>query len=274
MNSMATDNLKLPLREKAAALVEQLAEKCAQSPGIGSFTPSVYDTAWVAMIPKTADGETRWLFPKCFQLLLDSQLPEGGWDAYASEVDGILNTMAALLALKKHANAPQNTGCALPDDLELRISRATVFLGKKLQHWQVEASIHVGFEILVPALLRQLELESIFFEFPGRRSLLAINDKKLARFDPRMLYRETKTTLIHSLEAFIGGIDFDKVAHHKAFGSMMASPSSTAAYLMHCSTWDDEAEAYIQNVINFGTGRGSGGVPSAFPATVFELAWV
>lgn len=69
-------------------------------------------------------------------------------------------------------------------------------------------------------------------------------------------------------------IDFDKVAHHKVHGSMMASPSSTAAYLLNVSNWDDEAEAYLRQVIKSGAGRGSGGVPSAYPSMHFEYSWV
>ena len=53
---------------------------------------------------------------------------------------------------------------------------------------------------------------------------------------------------------------------------MMAS-SSTAAYLMHGYPLDHEAEKYLRRAIILGQGRGSGGVPSAFPSTVFELTW-
>ncbi|KAL2015847.1 hypothetical protein VTK56DRAFT_4694 [Thermocarpiscus australiensis] len=77
-------------------------------------------------------------------------------------------------------------------------------------------------------------------------------------------------TAVHSLEAFTDKIDFDKVAHHKVNGSMMGSPSSTAAYLMNASHWDKEAEAYLRHVIKAGTGQGNGGLPSAYPFTYFE----
>lgn len=55
---------------------------------------------------------------------------------------------------------------------------------------------------------------------------------------------------------------------------MMASPSSTAAYLMYTSEWDNEAEDYLRHVIKDGPGRGTGAVPSAFPSTYFEYSWV
>ena len=103
---------------------------------------------------------------------------------------------------------------------------------------------------------------------------MTINKNKLSRFRPEFLYGPRRFTALHSLEAFIGNLDFDKVKHHKVYGSMLGSPSSTAAYLMHASEWDDESEDYIRHVIKFAAGRGSGGVPSAFPSTHFEITWV
>ena len=133
--------------------------------------------------------------------------------------------------------------------------------------------MHVGFEILVPALLTMLENESIYLNFPGRKLLMELNAVKLGGINPEMLY-ETPTMLLHSLEAFIGTLDFDRVGHHKRFGSMMASPASTAAYLIHSSIWDEESEGYVRRVIFEGKGNGLGGVPSVFPTTIFEMTWV
>ena len=82
------------------------------------------------------------------------------------------------------------------------------------------------------------------------------------------------TTLLHSLEAFVGEIDFDMLKDRKTFGSMMGSPASTAAYLMNASRWDSEAEDYLRKVMDEGQGKGSGGVPSVFPMPVFEATWV
>lgn len=54
----------------------------------------------------------------------------------------------------------------------------------------------------------------------------------------------------------------------------MASPASTAAYPIHSSTWDDEAESYLRTVIAEGAGEGRGGVPSTYPTPTFESTWV
>jgi hypothetical protein len=55
---------------------------------------------------------------------------------------------------------------------------------------------------------------------------------------------------------------------------MLGSLSSTAAYLMHVSEWDDEAERFLKTAFEFGQGRNNGGIGSAYPIEVFEMSWV
>jgi hypothetical protein len=260
--------------EDAERLVAKLVGSYHPKYGMGSMSCAVYDTAWVAMIAKIVDGKKQWLFPECFQYILHHQQKNGGWERYAAQVDGILNGLAALLAYKKHAATPELSTEPLPQDLENRILRAIVFLEQELKQWDVQSTTHVGFEILVPSLFELLEHEGVKFEFPQRQLLMAINKKKMSRLDPSILYTKFKCTAIHSLEAFTGKIDFDKVKHHETFGSMMASPSSTAAYLINTTEWDEESEAYLRHVVSAADGKGSGGVPSAFPSTYFEFTWV
>ncbi|KAJ5937839.1 Phyllocladan-16-alpha-ol synthase [Penicillium verhagenii] len=261
------------LQESAAVLVNQLTERIEDTHGLGFMSPAIYDTAWVSMIQKSVCEQNIWLFPECFGYILDNQLADGSWITYASQIDGILNTAASLLSLKRHLNTPHQNTTISHESLEGRIDRATVALQALLQAWDVDSTLHVGFEILVPALLGYLEAENIAFSFPGRDRLYAVRDHKLARFKPEFLYAPVQTTALHSLEAFIGLIDFDRVLHHKVNGSFMASPSSTAAVLMHAAEWDDECEEYLRHVIQDASGKGTGGVPSAFPSTIFEITW-
>lgn len=261
------------LHHSATALVNRLTERIGDSHGLGFMSPAIYDTAWVSMIQKSVGEEKTWLFPECFVYILNAQLEDGSWVTYASQIDGILNTAASLLSLKRHFNAPLQSNTISQDSLEERINRATRSLQALLQAWDVDATLHVGFEILVPALLGYLEAEGIEVFFSGRDRLFAIRDQKLTRFKPEYLYAPIQTTALHSLEAFIGLIDFDRVRHNKVNGSFMASPSSTAAVLMHASEWDDECEEYLHHVIQNASGKRSGGVPSAFPSTIFELTW-
>lgn len=241
---------------------------------IGFMTCAVYDTAWVSMVAKTTQTGRIWLFPECFRYIIESQQDDGGWPAYAADVDGILNTAASLLALKAHQENPYQIVEYPKQDLQRRISSATQSLQRQLQAWDVEKAVHVGFEILVPTLLNLLDDQGISFDFPGHGLLMKLNHAKLSQFKLAYLYSPVKTTALHSLEAFAGKLDYDRVHHHKTFGAYMASPSSTAAVLMYSSKWDDESEEYLRWTLAKGAGRGSGGVPSAFPSPYFEVTWV
>lgn len=268
-----------PLKElasKARALVHQASVNFDEQYGCGSMSCTIYDTAWVSMVTKTVDGEKQWLFTNSFRFLLRNQSGDGSWGASPhSQIDGILNTAAALLSVQKHTTEALQMRDLDPDDLRGCRDLAAASLARQLRTWNVAATRHVGFEMIVPVLLDLLEKENptLCFPFDGREALMMINAAKLSRFRPELLY-QSKTTATHSLEAFIGKIDFDKVQHHLVHGSMMGSPSSTAAYLMHVSRWDNDAESYLENAIDRAAGQGSGGVPSAYPSFFFEYTWV
>lgn len=256
------------------ALIQNLAQHVENKTTFGSFSTSIYDTAWLAMIVKRT-GDTSLLFPECLKYILETQNQDGGWPEYASEVDGILNTMASTIALKMHQKGPGIHKESFGVDIEERIIKARNYLSLKLQTWEITSTVHVGFEILIPTLLGLLEKLDESIEFPGRQTLMALNQIKLARFRPEILYSKRKTTMLHSMEAFVGKVDFDLVAHHiDEHGSMMGSPAATAAYLIHSPAWDESAEKYLRNVIALGSGKCIGGVPSAFPSSFFETTWV
>ncbi|KAK4163962.1 hypothetical protein QBC43DRAFT_318479 [Cladorrhinum sp. PSN259] len=264
---------------ESEALIDELTGRLDKGEPIGSFSPSIYDTAWLARI-RTRDTPSHWLFPQSFIFLLRTQEPDGGWSGNGSQIDGILSTLASLVALKEHHAThvePQIVNGFHPEDgLEECITKAENILSTRLQQWDVEATVHVGFEVVVPALLNALEIDhGTKFDFHGRQKLLSLNRQKLSKLRPEIVYGPQITTLVHSLEALVGCIDFDRVAHHlDQHGSMLASPASTAAYLMHSNKWDDRAEAYLRTVVSSGSGAGSGGVPGAFPSATFELSWI
>ena len=278
---MASQINDLPLCEsfldsEAAGFVRNVGRSHSKKVRSEFFSLSIYDTSWVSMVAKSEGNQRHWLFPESFVTLLACQSEQGGWEQGVSDIDGILNTMAALLAMLWHQKSPldDNHFESTPDQLSRQISGAIGWLEKKLKSWDVEASDQVGFEILVPSLLRLLEQECIQFQFPASRRLEQLNASKLSKFKAHMLYSDKRSTLVHSLEAFVGTIEFDKVGHHLSDGSMMASPSSTAAYLIHSTKWDDAAEQYLRRVLSDSVGGDQGGFPSAFPSTIFETSWV
>ncbi|KAM7191493.1 hypothetical protein V8F33_008844 [Rhypophila sp. PSN 637] len=264
---------------ETTALIKDIGRKIDNGTPFGSFSTSLYDTAWLARF-RTPNGD--WLFPQCFQHLLQMQEPGGGWPVYGAEMDGLLSTMAALVALRDHqedrlANEPGKEAISCPPSIGERIHQAEECLRQRLQSWDVASTVHVGFEMLVPALLRMLEKDSNTkqFEFPGRPALMSMNQRKLAKMRPEVVYGPKTTTLVHSLEALVGSIDFDRVSHHlNEHGSMMGSPAATAAYLMNSSQWSAAAETYLKSAVAHSSGLGSGGVPGAFPSALFEVSWI
>ena len=156
-----------------------------------------------------------------------------------------------------------------------------------LSTWDVSSTDQVGFELLVTRLLLLLEESGVtgLSDFPGSATLRALHDAKLAKLPANYVYK-ARSTLYHSLEALVGYIDFTKVGHLKEEnGSMLASPASTAAYLMGLAEkgmWDEQSEGYLRGVNErerFGgeadrEQKGDGGVPCAWPTETFELTWV
>jgi hypothetical protein len=267
-----------PIADAAISLIQSAWQECDIDHGAGFMSSAVYDTAWISMVLKKSVGETIWLFPQSFDHLIATQSEDGSWAVTTTScpIDGILGTATSLLSLQAHYAEPLNTQASALDGIQERIRRATLSLNFQLSHWDVAATTHVGFEFIVPALLKILRHEKnlIIPEFAGETVLAQINTAKMSCFRPESLYGRKPSTVLHSLEAFVGTVDFGKLSHHKVNGSMMGSPASTAAYLMHVSDWDQEAEAYLCHVVQAGAGKGCGAVPSAFPSMFFEYTWV
>lgn len=262
------------------ALLEPLVRELEQGYGLGSMSCSIYDTAWVACISKpSSNGVKQWLFPSSFTFVLDSQHADGGWhwppQGTDECVDGTtLTSLAALFAITQHIKQPLQL-IRLQHGLDDQLKRGIEFLAKGLQHFGSTSRYSVGTEVLVPALLELLEKDGIKFQFSGRQALFQRRDAKLSQV-PKGKLDKLPWTILHSLEALYGDtcFTFDTLRNRLVHGSMMASPSATAAYLMRCNEWDESAEAYLRLVLSNGAGQGSGAVPSAFPSTNFEFIWV
>ncbi|KAF5024596.1 hypothetical protein F66182_3359 [Fusarium sp. NRRL 66182] len=266
-----------PLSTTAKSLIKRLYASYHDCYGLSTTSCQVYDTAWVSMVAKTSEGVKSWLFPESFYYLLKTQSDDGGWGQHpATKTAGILDTAAALLAFLQHRKEPLQIHVVSSQELSRRIDVASASLRAQLASWDdISETNHIGVEMIVPALLASLAKEdaSLVFDFPCKGTLQSMNESKLSRFHPESLYGSTPSSAVHSLEAFLGIIDFDRVSHHLFHGSMLASPSSTAAYLIGASQWDEEAEKYLGHVLEAGTGHGDGGISGTFPTTHFEISW-
>ncbi|KAJ4150431.1 hypothetical protein LMH87_011181 [Akanthomyces muscarius] len=278
MGSKTAPNVTIEdLIVRSKFLLQTIAQNTHEKYGFGTLTCTIYDSAWVALVKKPDQtGKVQWLFPESFAYIIKMQCADGGWMSNTkAQVDGILNTMAGLLVLKRYTTEPLQVALDQGHMAE-KLERALDSLRSQLDSWDASTSNNVGFEVIVPAMLDLLAAEdpSLVFHFQAKPDLLEVYQAKLSRFKPEFLYGNDFVTATHSLEAFIGRLDFDRIKHHKMFGSFFASPSSTAAYLMNVSEWDEEAEAYLRHVVAFSVGQGNGGVPGVFPTTNFEYIWV
>ena len=268
------------MSSEAVGLLKTLTQDFGYGYGLGSMSCSVYDTAWISSISKPSGaGLRQWLFPSSFLYILHSQHADGGWHwppQGAQEcADGtLLSSLAALFAITQHIKHPYQL-VRLQDEAGHCLKRGIEFVARGLRRLGSPSHYSVGFDVLVPALLDLLEKAGITFHFSNRQKLFQRRDAKLSRVSVRQLDK-MPSTLLHSLEALYGDaqFSFDTLCNRLVYGSMMASPSATAAYLMRCNEWDDSAEAYLRLVLSNGAGQGSGAAPSAFPSTNFELTWV
>ncbi|KAI9376183.1 terpenoid cyclases/protein prenyltransferase alpha-alpha toroid [Aspergillus egyptiacus] len=277
------------LVSRASELVHRIATEMKSKHGLSSMAVSIYDTSWLAMIPKKTGDSTQWLFPESFTYLLDHQGPDGGWDLLAQSTrtaqypdslwipDCIVHSLAGLLALCRHFRPAESAGEANlppPDDGLSRIFRAKRFLDSKLAALALDGITHFGFELLVPVLLRLLEEEGVQFDFPAKEEL-SLKYEEASSIDMAWLYDGPCKVPLFCLEAFLGKLDFNRLSHLvTSTAGIAASPASTAAYLVHSEVWSDEAEEYLRHAVLHGQGAGDGSVGGVFPLEIFEPSWV
>ena len=256
--------------DQANAFLRSLVERYDDGFGLGTMSACIYDTAWVALVSHTINNKTKWVFPESFNFIYNAQASDGSWSGHSSFVDSIINTLACLLTLKRHEQAGLDDSYV---DLSERCDKAVAALNRDLQKWDVASTERIAFEMIVPSIFESLQKDGINFDFPQRNLLYKLYTEKLKKVNWEIVYKY-HTTVLHSLEAFVGKCDFDRLAHLTTNGNLMASPSSTAAYLTHASKWDDESEAYLRHVIEKCKAYGYGSVCGVWPTTVFELSWV
>jgi len=256
-------------RKKDNMEVVRLLEHYVLRRGVCSVSGSIYDTAWVSMVSKYVKGRTVWLFPESFTCICSFQSESGGWEG-GDPVDELVNTLASLLALKRHLKVDD---VAPEENLPQRIASATDFLTQKLSELDPGLTDGAAFEVLIPSMLDLLEIEGVQLRFAEWDYLRERNQRRMAKINFSALH-ENPQSILHSLESFMGLVDFDQLGQYLKDGGMMGSPASTAAYLMNASKWDEAAEGYLKEAVENGRRIADGMVTTVFPMSTFEFAWV
>lgn len=271
----------------AKDLVAKVASESKSQYGFSSMVPSIYDTAWLAMVEKKKHQGYEWVFSTSFEYLLREQTDDGGWDPlegvtrrhneYPENIwiqDCVVHSLAALLALCRHVRrSSSHYKEPLPDDILFRLFRAKSFLDAKLQKWQPDETIHFTVELIVPVLLHLLSEEGVDFKFPAKNDLLS-KYAAASSIDIGWLYQGPCSIPLFSLEGFARQLDWSKLGCLVTSAGITASPASAAAYLIFSPTWSDECEAYLRHIVAHGHGKGNGGVGGVYPLEVFEPCWV
>jgi halimadienyl-diphosphate synthase len=250
-------------RDMALALLEEVVADQDRKWGGGEMSAAAYDTAWVAMICDPHNPK-RLVFPQSFEWLLNNQAADGSWSSPFPY--SLLPTLAAFLALLK---APEQT-----EVIRCAARKARTYLQNAFSQWSVEEHESVGFEVLAPSLLKELEQFNIVFEFPNKTELLDLYTQKLLITAPELIY-SGQSNLIHSLEAFGSSLDFKRLKQQQSSnGSYGCSAAATAAVLIYGSEWDSAAAEWLTYLYSHTFDGTIGAMPNAYPIDTFEGAWV
>ncbi|KAE8416393.1 hypothetical protein BDV36DRAFT_284536 [Aspergillus pseudocaelatus] len=217
-----------------------------------SFNKSYHSS--YGLVRKPIQGKSVWAFPVIFKTLLEQENQCGSGGGTSSKLDSITSTLAGLLVLQRYTNNVCETSYQY---LTSRVLNAKEFLNTALE----------GLNDLLLNCTLPIKAEGHIFYF-DRTYLTKIQSKKLSKINLDTIFSSPESFLLHSLEALVGKIDFRGLACYKVLGSMLASPSVTAVYLIYNPVWDDEVEEYIQCAISNGASHRSGIVAAEYPITV------
>ncbi len=236
------------------------ARRLLSSLDVPNMSPSAYDTAWVARLPSPADPQLP-RFPGAFDWLLQNQKPDGSWGAeLAFAHDRVVCTLGALLTLATSSYRRQES--------EIAVRRAVVYLNREQLDLRQDPAETVGFELVLPELLRQAKSLRLSLPYDDWAFVERIKEDKLKRIPPIAVYGGP-TTLITSLEYLGETVAIPLVGRCQSpNGSFGASPSATAYVGLH--RVDDNAISFLEQLA---VTNADGSFPFMWPFTMYDLAW-
>ncbi|MEA2639739.1 MAG: hypothetical protein QOF51_1133, partial [Chloroflexota bacterium] len=246
-----------PDRQDLLAEIDELLA----SLGEGVMSETAYETASLMRLARPGVPDAPG-FPRAIEWLLANQHDDGSWGSDVPIAkDRLISTLGAILAM---ATGPQHYDAA-----DVASRRAVVYLNRILPDLRSDPSDTVGFELIIPELVRQARQLDLRLPYEAWRFVDAIHDDKLRRIPPIAVYGGP-TPLTHSLE-YLGDRLIPGLASRCQFanGSYGVSPSATA--FVYAVQPDARSWQYLERVAATKT---SGGIPYVHPFEMFETGWV
>ncbi|CAG0935611.1 Type B diterpene cyclase [Thermoflexales bacterium] len=224
-----------------------------------AMSVTAYDTAWLARVPDETDA-TRHDFPQALEWLRDQQHGDGCWGSQLVHYhDRVICTLNALIALAEYGTAAGDSDA---------IRRGEISLQHNTLHLARDAHETVGFELILPTLLKQAQSLDLNLPYAALQRYQGVREEKLRLIPHELLYSRRATTA-HSLEFMGDELDFQCLDHlQEANGSLGHSPSATA-YLVHKCQTNDAARKYLAQVSDL---AGGAAMP-AHPVEIFDTSW-
>jgi len=232
--------------------------------GASKMTRSAYDTAWVARLGQL----DRPLSNQALNWLAENQLPDGSWGASKPFYyhDRIICTLAAMAALTLQGRRSQDRR-----QIE-RGQHALDLLSQKATRGLMAdpAGTTIGFEMIMPTLLAELESHNIIPHQDSDNILGRLTRQrriKLSKFPAETINRQVNMAFYAEMVGphELSLLDVQNLQEKN--GSVAYSPAATAFFILHIHE-DAAALAFLNEVaIN-------GGVSDKAPIDTFEYAWI
>ncbi|KAF7005790.1 hypothetical protein CFC21_020890 [Triticum aestivum] len=223
------------------------------------FSPSAYDTAWVAMVPLPDTNRQAPCFPQCVEWILQNQHCSGSWGinqfGLLANKDILLSTLACIIALKKW-----NVGSD-------HISRGLEFIGRNISTVMDKQIVSpIGFNLIFPGMFNHAIRMGL--EFPVRETdisgILHLREMELRRLAGEESNGKETYLAFVAEEGLVSLLDRNEVMNfQRKNGSLFNYPAATAAVLVH--RYDDKALQYLNSIVSiFGSA-----VPTVYPQNIY-----
>lgn len=230
-------------------LIEQWVHNASARPD--AISTAAYDTAWLA-----------WLYPRCRNWLLAHQHPDGSWGARLEFFhDRVISTLAAVNALA----ATSTEAYALR-----QLERGIAYVEQALPRLAEDVSDTIGFELLLPALVRMGQDLGLRHERVGAliEPELPAYHRKMSLIPEALLY-DPAHSMSFSLE-FVGfnGLDVARAAGVYAPGGHVQSSPATTAFL-EIAAKRGRGRAYLDRLVE----QYDGAAPAFSSSRIFQTVW-